>query len=173
MHNEAAGSSVNRGSTKRFVKRWQWFFVVVLVLVGGTIVILWKVGGANPSPIPSQVTKQVKFSLYYPKELPSGYILDQNSITSEHDTVVYTLQSADKSIVVTQQPNPQEKILFERLGGFSPLGTSVGQAYIGQVDGRQVVLAQTATTLITITAGDGTARADLENITQNLINISN
>ena len=146
-----------------------WTLVLILSITLLVLIIGFFIWRSNhvTSPLPKSVIEQINFSIYYPSDLPEKYSYDEDSASYTNNSLIYTLDGPS-DVIITQQPNPKEKILFEKLGGFTPTGTPVGQAYIGEVNERLVVLAQTSTTLITITASLDTPKTVLSEITQNL-----
>jgi hypothetical protein len=79
--------------------------VAVLVLGGvGEALVMYK--QAHQSPIPSAVSNQVAFSLYYPSPLPSGWSIDATSYTVNDGIFFYKLHGPSTSVTVTIQARP-------------------------------------------------------------------
>jgi hypothetical protein len=159
-------------SGRIWIYRFQIVVLAVILLLTGVGLVVGRHLHSSSSPLPTTVVKQASYPVYYPSKLPDGYSYTPASAQYDHSTVSYTLEHDTHAITITQQANPKEKIVFEKLPGFTLLGTTIGQAATGTVNGRQVVIAQTATTLITITAEATTPPSVLSAITQSLVEIT-
>jgi hypothetical protein len=144
---------------------WAIGGILAVVLIGVGLLLWTRQPG---SPLPATVIMQADFPVYYPEKLPEGYTYEPGSASYDKNTVTYALKNGSDTVTVTQQANPKEKILYDKLPGFSPVGTNLGQAYLGDVDNRKVVIVQSSSILMTITADKSIAPETLTKIVQNL-----
>jgi hypothetical protein len=81
-------------------------------LVGGTIAVFVVLAAVilyrftrSPSPFPASVRKTADFALYYPAELPQGWLVDKNSISASNQLVVYAVTDGKRhKFTVNMQP---------------------------------------------------------------------
>ncbi len=93
------------------------------------------------------IKRSVNFPLYYPNQLPDNFYLDKNSVKKQEETVFYSYSYNGTTIVVTQQTKPP---LMEQVKKTKDLETSIGKAYIADLEGKVVGFIVTDKTLVII-----------------------
>lgn len=121
---------------KNMSKKKQLFFAAVAVL---SIAILAGAALTNRVFIKPQVVQNAQSTqaaVYYPSALPSGYTVDQSSLSQTSSATVYIIKTASELLNVSIQPQPDraiiEKFEKEQLG----LPETINNVTIGQIRGR-------------------------------------
>lgn len=142
------------------------------LFIGGAVVIVaLSVAGAYSyrqgpsiyaSAISSDIRHSVDFTLYVPRQLPSGYVLSTTAGVKFVGNVLFMqFTKDDQTIFVSQQKKPHPAPALATLKDFTPLNVPIGQAVVGEQDGSAAAIVLTNDSLITV-AGDGTvASSDL------------
>jgi len=123
-------------------------FCMIVVVILATTMILYHLKQRHISPVPQSIAQSVDFPIYYPVQsrLPSGFTLDPGSFkqpipTGINYTVTYGNQ-ATEDLVFSLQPKPSDSALQKFDASYIPLHnsyqTSIGQAYIGAYNTKQV-----------------------------------
>lgn len=144
--------------------------VVVLALIIG---LSYKQDNANPAKkalpatsnsVPQSVINSVNFPVYYPASLPSGY---QFNGAEAQGTIVNLFYSFDgsKQLIITQQPKP---VLIEEVTKTKEFSTTIGEAYLANLNGRTVGFVRTEKTLIILTSASEFISSDIEQLMLNL-----
>jgi hypothetical protein len=120
----------------------------VVLLVGIVIGLLTLQSKQSSTPI--DIYKNgIEYSLYYPNELPEGFVYKQDSANATNGLVIFTLAKGSSEIVITQQKGPSETIDF-RIDGFSPATSNIGTMLVGLTQGAPTAIIRSRDTLITL-----------------------
>lgn len=117
-------------------KRYAFSKRLLLVLMSGLIVALY-ILTSGTSAVPKKIQQSVPFPVYYPRNLPSGYVLDMKSFRlPEAGVVLFTVTyGGGKNIVFSEQEQPSANDIDKFVSSYIPLNTelklTVGQAKIG------------------------------------------
>jgi hypothetical protein len=148
--------------------------VITLVLITGVIIGLavhHSLGGSN-SPLSETIKSHASFPLYYPKDLPQGYVLHQQAYDTENSVVSFDLINQGREIYFSEQALPRRfdfaSFHNNQMTGTSKLNTPVGPAYIGIINKQDVASVETPKTWVLITAGNGVGLVELQAISQSL-----
>jgi hypothetical protein len=135
-------------------------------------------GGAlyvNSQKIPvtpiSQYSKELQFKIYYPKELPEGYTLQENSVRVEDNILFYTITSDAKKMYVSQQTLPDPIPTIDNVEGNTAvitLDTEYGHAVVGTVKGIPIGIMTTDTTLVNVNLSVADTKDAARDLFQNL-----
>ena len=115
----------------------------------------------GPSIYASAISRDVResagFTLYVPRQLPDGFMLDKDKGVDFSGGVLFLRFSKnDQTIFVAQQKKPNPEPSLSTISGFKPLdGVSAGKAIIGEQDGSAAAIVLGKDSLISI-ASDGT-----------------
>ena len=145
--------------------------VGLLILVVAAILI-WKTSTQPASPIPAKTLEATSFPAYYPESLPKDFSYEVGSADYSQGTLIYTLTGTGKEITVTQQEAPKEQIQYQKIPGFRSVGDAPGEAVVGTLNGKPVVLLQTETTLITVTGTPAVSQATLIAVAKQMASLS-
>lgn len=146
------GEHGHQGKTKNSMK---WLYVALVVLV----VFASAAGGwfyyqkNNASPLPKSITKATNFALYFPSNLPTGYILDKASVKKDGGIVFYNFIKDNSTLFVSLQAKPPIAPDFQKLIdglSFKKLDTPAGSGVIGTNIDKPTAIILTNTTLITV-----------------------
>jgi hypothetical protein len=120
--------------------------ISVIVLLGaGALSTLWWFAKRQNGPIPRQYTKNLRYSLYYPTQLPQGFYVDQNSFQEQDNVLIFSIKAPNgKNIAVAQQPRPGDAPSHTKSN--SPVGipgekdftTAIGQGHVGLWEDKYV-----------------------------------
>ncbi|HSW80706.1 MAG TPA: hypothetical protein VLG47_08055 [Candidatus Saccharimonadales bacterium] len=144
-----------------------WSVIGVLIVISAVSgFLLWKF---SPKPaISSSIQKEAGYPLYYPNPLPNNYTLDKSSIKYSNGIVSYTLSNGGKKITILEQTAPQQQLDLQNMAGFYSLPSKNGQTVSGIVAGKPVVIVNTSTTLVNITADDKSQVKTINNLATSL-----
>ncbi|MBW4061803.1 hypothetical protein HJC99_04515 [Candidatus Saccharibacteria bacterium] len=135
-----------------------WWWVVGAVLVVGLIVIMGLLL-APKNPIPGPIKKQVTSTLLMPRG--AGAVVDRQSVKydSAQKLLTFNVAYAGTSIVVSQQPTPDQFVdipavytkLIDSLVNYQSFDTSIGTVHLTQpkqLNGKQAAVLNTMGTLM-------------------------
>lgn len=113
----------------RLGKYWTIFIAaaVVLVLLALILIVMaWRTNSSNQivsDPFTAKTIASVKFNLYYPTQLPSGYSIDKSSITEPQAGVVVMMfkKNGQPPIYMSQEIRPTTFNFGGYYNGFSNL----------------------------------------------------
>lgn len=99
---------------------------VLIVVALGSLAGWFLLKSTADSPLPQSITSEVNFPLYYPKTLPKGYSLKNESVTGSTKTVYYTLVNgmSEQDITVTIQATPGS-FDASKIIGSNPIPTTI------------------------------------------------
>lgn len=150
--------------------------LLLSVIAGGTVLLLQQ---RSVSPFNETISSSVNFPLYYSKELPEGYQLDEDSVSFNKGVVVYSISSKDgnKKLFVSQQKRPEgfdfEGFNTDKISEAYEIQTPNGTATIGVVnDTTQVISVVSGETWIFANTPDDMPSADIEAVARGLIRIN-
>lgn len=143
-------------------------FILIVIIAGGVLYLI----NSHSSPVPSQLTKDVNFPIYYPdpKKLPAGYTLDRGSFTSPAPGVIlYAVNYNGGKLIfsIQQKPSASELKSFntQRIPLHTSLKTKVGEAVIGAIGNQSIVsLPTNSNAWIIVTAPYATDQAKLADV---------
>lgn len=96
--------------------------------------------------------KSTTFPVYYPGALPEGYGIETNSISSKTTTYSFIVTAPNGiNLVVIEQPRP---MVIERVTKTKDIATSLGKAYLANLNGQQAGFILTDKTLVTISSAN-------------------
>lgn len=87
--------------------------------------------------VPKEIQKSVDFPIYYPNQLPSGYMLDPASFRlAEPGVVLFAVRYGEgKDIVFSEQQQPSNSEMDKFISSYLPLNSALqlplGQAKVG------------------------------------------
>jgi hypothetical protein len=144
-----------------------------LVVVGG-LTFFYEIHKDSPvsSPLPSTITKNAGFPLYYPSQLPTGYTYAAGSASNDAGVIFYKVHSDAKEILVIQQPSPTTNLMLDSAVDLDPTNTPNGQAYVGKNKAHPVAILKTKDTLINI-SGSSDVSSDAINGLLNSLHVIN
>lgn len=133
-----------------------YFVAVATSAVAATAVGLSMRQDENPpDPFTASQRSTASFKLYYPAELPEGYVIDKSSLAQQDlNLLSMRINTADsgldpgQQLVVTQQPVPASfnfEIFHQSFADASTLKTDLGTATIGTIDSGQTRIASLVT----------------------------
>lgn len=125
-------------------------------------------GSGTQSTVPSSITRQVNYSLYFPSPMPPGYIYMKESATFQIGQVYYKFSKGNKRVTVNEQPMPGKKPDLSLMSGYRLYDSPVGQAAIGSSFGQATAVVLTKTTVITMNSVGGVSQQELETAINNL-----
>jgi hypothetical protein len=145
-----------------------WGGIGVVITVAITGIVIFVTHGSDL--LPTAVTKQVGFPVYYPSPMSPGYMLQQESVRVENGVLFYTLKDGGSSVVISEQATPQNPPNLSELVGFTSLKTIAGNAAVGVGSGSNapVVIIVSNTTLITMTGQRNMPSDVVSTIAQNM-----
>lgn len=85
----------------------------------------------------------------YPANLPAGFSVVPNSVTSYEGSAMFGLAHGDSRVTVTQQPRPK---IIEEVDKIKDVEVASGKAYIADLEDRLVGFLLTDTTLTMVSA---------------------
>jgi hypothetical protein len=150
------------------VTKPKWKKLVVLIV---TTLLLVAMGSAasfllprnDSGPLPKEIRESATFPLYYPTEVPTGYVLNQDSMKLVDSKLFYELNKQSSTIYVTQQSAPSTPPDFKKLTdslSFKKIDTDNGEAVTGLNGDSVTAILLTNTTLITANASDKSIPSD-------------
>ncbi len=161
-------------SSPKLKRPRKWWLLIVLTLVGiiiiaGATAAILLIVQKPATPI-SEFSKKVNFPLYYPEKLPNGYSFTPHSASIEDNVVFYAIQNGDKKITVSEQTLPT---ILPNLTAqkFDEIDAEAGKAYIRANQVAPVAILKTNTTLINISASQGTPSDLFKSFVQSLKSI--
>ena len=158
-------------TSRRFSKKLS---VVVAVIIAAAAVFGagYMLKGSSPQTgIPSSITRQVNYSLYFPSPMPPGYIYMKDTATFQIGQVFYKFADGNKRVTVKEEPMPQTKPNLSLLIGYTQFSTPNGRAAIGSSFGQAVAVVVTPSTVITMNSVGGVSQNELRDAVNNLKNI--
>ncbi len=142
--------------------------VVVVFCIGFAVYsfVAWR--QSIPPPLSQDITSSVYYQIYQPSQMPRGYHLKPDSVTSHNGLVIYKLISGKNTITVTQQAAPHTSIDLSKLEGYTSLNVPIGRAASGQSVGNPSAIIITDSTLINITSSKGVTKQEVTDIAQKM-----
>lgn len=155
----------------------------ILAFIGGILLTIALIGVLflffrpdNKEPVASQqninpllsIKNSANFPLYYADKLPAGFVLKESSASQHEGAVFYSYQYNGNDIVVTQQPRPR---LMEEVKKTKEFNTSIGKAYIADLEGKITGFIVTDKTLIILSNAAKNDSSALEEIMRNFSTI--
>lgn len=145
---QTTGRVREKPAPKNRRKHYVTALILVVLLVGIVIGLLTLQSKQSSTPI--DIYKNgIEYSLYYPNELPEGFVYKQDSANATNGLVIFTLAKGSSEIVITQQKGPSETIDF-RIDGFSPATSNIGTMLVGLTQGAPTAIIRSRDTLITL-----------------------
>jgi len=152
------------------MSRRVWFSIggVAVVIAIGTVLLFSKTS-PNP-PLPVTLLARIQYKVYFPDPLPSGYSLDNRSVSYQNGVLFYALKNAETSnnINVSQQQKPQQNLMLSSIVGLNPFKVSLGTAYVGAQSNTQVGILVTDTTLVNVSGVSDTPASAISGLMKNL-----
>jgi hypothetical protein len=109
--------------------------VLLLIVVG---IVGWREYKLSKSPIPHSASKNLKYDLYYPYNLPPGYTVDKASFVQKDGALIFSIRSANgKSIAVSEEAVPSTAPTRGNsnspvpIPGEKSFSSGIGQVHIG------------------------------------------
>jgi replication initiation and membrane attachment protein DnaB len=141
------------------MKQWILISLGWLSIAAAVIACLFIFTGLfKASPIPENIRRQLDFAIYYPAQLPNGYLIQDDSYEVINGTLSYTIGGLQKPPISVSQQSPPETFDFEKfhnetLKNKHTTNTDTSSvAYIGRLEANNVVSLRTDTTWILLTA---------------------
>lgn len=152
---------------KRPSKKQSFIIAGVVLIAAATTLGIWhyKQGpSVYASAISSDLRRSVDFTLYVPRQMPSGYTLKaEDGVKYAGGILFMQFVKDDQTIFMSQQKKPHPAPALDTLKGFKPIDVAVGKAVAGEQEGNTATVILTDTSLITI-ASDGTVASNDLNI---------
>ena len=135
---EVSGQQVPTRKSGRFVVMPQWLVVLVCVALIITVgAVIWLGGGKGDEPavgavqsVPASIASQVKFPVFFPKQLPSGMTVDGTSFSATDQVATYSVHyDQGRKLLVSVQARSIE-VDPDDYEGDSTFSTSVGKVVI-------------------------------------------
>lgn len=150
------------GQTTRRKQRRKHVFlsVMIVILITATAVGLWMYHKQSSSFAHQLKSLNAGYTLYAPSSSnAAGYTVDRGSLRNNSGFVTYTLRNGQRSITVTQQASPSNPPDLSTFKGFEHLSLpSVGDAVVGQIEGRTISVVLTDNTVINLTGSTGVSK---------------
>jgi hypothetical protein len=128
--------------------------------------------GTGPQDtIPSSITRQVNYSLYFPSPMPPGYTYMKQTATFEIGDVFYKFSNGTKRVTVKEEPLNGNKPDLSLLAGYARFDLPFGQAAIGTSIGQPAAVVVTNSTVISLNGVGGVTQNDLKAAINNFKNI--
>lgn len=108
---------------------------------------------------------KANFPLYYSTKLPAGFTPDVTTLQASIDLVSFSYNFAGGTIIATQQPRPRD---IEEVPKTREFKTSIGPAYIADLNGHTTGFAQSDKTLIILSSGDKVSADQLQQMLMSL-----
>jgi hypothetical protein len=152
---------------------------LLVLFVGVTIFVQQQISADGP--VPSDVSKAVNFSVYYPNQskLPAGYTLDDASFRlADTNVIVYSVRKNGEQLVFSETQTPDTSIVDKFTSSYIPLhntiSTKLGKAAMGAAG--QGTNLKTIVSLpisngpwLIVTAPANTKQSDMRQILQSLV----
>lgn len=137
------------------------------VIAGGYWIVVHDDSTSKAHPL-SSILASVPHPVYVPSQLPDGFAYKPGSVSRQDGVLFYTLEFAKKSIVIVQQPLPDNDIGISSVKGFSRVDADVGEAYVGKNGEAPTAVVLTEKTLVNITATPDISSDVINGIVRNL-----
>jgi hypothetical protein len=117
-------------------KRYAFSKRLLLIVAAAVVVGLYALVGST-SAVPKKIQQAVPFSVYYPAQLPPGYVLDMTSFRlPDQGVVLFTVTyGKGKDIIFSEQQQPSRSDIDKFVSNYIPLNTAlqfaIGQANVG------------------------------------------
>jgi hypothetical protein len=150
---------------------WTAIIVVLVSLAGASVWFYLQTRKSLPVQADArskleQLEPQADMPLYFPAPLPAGFEAPASEVGFIEDGVVgFTLVQQEKKLLVTQQVRPS---LMEEVNKKVEFTTSVGKAYIADLNGRQTGFLLTSSTLVIITSPDKIGNEQLQQVLESM-----
>jgi hypothetical protein len=142
--------------------------IILLIIIAVSLTLV-----GEEKSLPSSITKEVGYSLYYPVPPPSGYALEKKSLKVDRQIVFFTLSNNAKKIFITEQAKPKNPPDFKKLQQGYPnlkrIDTLAGEGIYGLVREIPIGIVLTNTTLISI---NGSANTPVDVVARTAQNMS-
>lgn len=136
--------------------------IIAVVAVGLIVsVIIFNKRGQHPSQ--TSVFTQAKLIVNFPLYSPNGYIIDSSSVSSTSQLVNFSYKLNSGSVVVSEQSKPPIMETVKKIKEFS---TSIGPAYIADLEGHPTGFILTDKTLVIISKADA---AEVDQLQQSMV----
>lgn len=148
-------------------------FIAILIATLATVYFV-KFRSPEP-PIPPEAVSAAIFPLYYPAELPEGFLIDPTSFKSSQYVVLYQIkqENTGKIINVSLQPTlpdfDYDEFYKRDVVGRREVVTRSGPAILGTFSGAPISSMTTDTTWVILKADKGIKIEELETVTKSLI----
>lgn len=160
-------------------RRLQIILASVLLLVILTTGTAFMAFPKQQSPFAKSIVASVGFPLYYPKALPSGYIIDTSSITSNGQAVLYQIinpGASNATIFVSIQAKPSNfnfnDFYQQKLSDTTAHPTANGQAVVGLYNNGVFGSLVTSSDWIIITTPNEAAASRIQTVLNSLVTAS-
>ena len=119
--------------------------IVIALIVGSTLLFLARYRPNATNPFTTNILVTTKFTLYYPTNLPEGYYIDANSVsTPQTGVVILDIQnSRNQKIYMSQEARPSEFNFggyYKDFSGLNEQVTSQGTIATGYINNHQTVV---------------------------------
>lgn len=156
-------------------RKWLWLIIIVVVIASVVTTVIIK--NKNSNPFPKNIRTSADFPLYYPDSLPSGYELSRASIKYDRNIVFYNISHGNSEIRISEQSKPTNPPDFSAIqkaySSFRKVDIPAGQAISGDYRGTPTAIMLTNTTLINLSASQGTPEDVLVKLVQSLQSLPN
>jgi hypothetical protein len=126
---------------------------------------------SDSGTVPSSVTNQAKFNVYFPSPMPSGYSYMKDTATFQIGEVFYKFGDGKKRITVKEEPAGQTKPDLKLLSGYTQFSSPSGPAAIGSSFGQPIAVVVTPNTVITMNSSGSVSADELKTAVSNLKSI--
>ncbi len=143
--------------------------LIGIIAAGGGYMLLTK----PRDVIPSRISNQVLFPLYYPTDLPNGYVVNERSFEVTEQVVSYRLESpSSPQILISQQPRVAsfnyDEFNTQKVGNPSAVLTQYGKAVIGVGEAGKIASLVTDKTWIFMTSDGETSDATIRRLMESI-----
>jgi len=151
---------------------WHSRSILLLAICAGILVFsialsLLTKGPQTPHDL-IRLSKSVRFTIYYPKPLPSAYNYGDKPASLDGGVVIYFLTDGGQTITISEQAIPKAPPDLYHLVNFTPFQSSLGPAVEGTSLGRSIAIEMSNTTLVTITGAQGISSGIIRTTAENL-----
>ena len=143
--------------------------IIVLALTAYGVVQYRNGPPVYASAISDDIRRSADFTLYVPRQLPSGYLLKNDDGVSFTNNILFMqFTRDDQTIFMSEQKRPSPEPSIQTLNGFKSLEVPIGKAVTGEQDGAAATIVLSSDSLITVTSDGSASSADLVLIAKRL-----
>jgi hypothetical protein len=149
--------------------------VIIAVLLAAAAVFgagyLLKSSNEPKDTIPSSITRQINYDLYFPSPMPKGYVYMKDSATFQIGKVFYKFAKGNKRVTVQEEPVTEPKPDLNLLAGYEQYDTAIGKVAMGTTFSHPTAVILTPTTVITLNTIGGVTTDELKSAIEGMKNI--